>query len=65
MSALLEIRDLSVSYGAITALSSVSISVPAGEIVAVLGANGGGKTTLLKTISGLVQAGSGSIVFDG
>ena len=65
MSALLEIRDLSVSYGAIAALSSVSISVPAGEIVAVLGANGGGKTTLLKTISGLVQAGSGSIVFDG
>jgi branched-chain amino acid transport system ATP-binding protein len=65
VSALLEIRDLSVSYGAITALSSVSISVPAGEIVAVLGANGGGKTTLLKTISGLVQAGSGSIVFDG
>ncbi len=65
MSALLEIRDLSVSYGAINALSSVSLSVPAGEIVAVLGANGGGKTTLLKTISGLVRAQGGSIGFDG
>ena len=65
MSALLEIRDLSVSYGAIQALSSVSISVPAGQIVAVLGSNGGGKTTLLKTISGLVPAARGSIRFDG
>ncbi len=65
MSALLEIRDLCVSYGAIEALGSVSIDVPEGEIVAVLGANGGGKTTLLKTISGLVPARSGRIVFDG
>ncbi len=65
MSRILEIRNLSVSYGAIAALSSVSISVPAGQIVAVLGANGGGKTTLLKTISGLVRAQGGSIAFDG
>ena len=65
MSRILEIRNLSVSYGAITALSSVSISVPAGQLVAVLGANGGGKTTLLKTISGLVRAQGGSIAFDG
>lgn len=65
MSALLEIRNLSVSYGAIKALSLVNIMVPAGEIVAVLGANGGGKTTLLKTICGLVRAQSGSIEFDG
>ncbi|TVQ28791.1 MAG: ABC transporter ATP-binding protein [Spirochaetaceae bacterium] len=62
---MLEVRNLSVSYGAIGALNSVSISVPAGQIVAVLGANGGGKTTLLKTISGLVTARSGSITFDG
>ncbi|MFW5684321.1 MAG: ABC transporter ATP-binding protein [Spirochaetota bacterium] len=65
MSALLEIRNVSVSYGAIEALNSVDITVPEGEIVAVLGSNGGGKTTLLKTISGLVPPAGGSIVFDG
>jgi branched-chain amino acid transport system ATP-binding protein len=65
MSALLEIRNLSVSYGAIEALRDVSISVPKGEIIAVLGSNGGGKTTLLKKVSGLVPATGGSVVFDG
>jgi branched-chain amino acid transport system ATP-binding protein len=65
MSALLEIKDLSVSYGAIEALNSVSITVPEGNIVAVLGANGGGKTTLLKTVSGLVPPARGRITFDG
>jgi branched-chain amino acid transport system ATP-binding protein len=62
---LLEITDLSVSYGAIQALKSVSLEVPRGSIVAILGANGGGKTTLLKKISGLVPALSGSIRFEG
>lgn len=65
MSTLLEIKNLSVSYGAIEALSGVDMVVPEGEIVAVLGSNGGGKTTLLKKISGLVTAVSGQVLFDG
>ncbi len=65
MSALLEIKNLSVSYGAIEALRGVNLSVPEGEIVAVLGSNGGGKTTLLKKISGLVPATGGQVLFDG
>lgn len=65
MSALLEVNGVSVSYGAIEALREVSIRVPRGEIIAVLGSNGGGKTTLLKKISGLVPATSGTVIFDG
>ena len=62
---MLEVRDLSVSYGAVRALRSVSISTHAGAITAVLGANGAGKTTLLRTISGLVKPRQGTIVFEG
>mgnify|MGYP006267812153 CR=1 FL=1 len=65
MNALLEVQNLSVSYGAIEALRSVNLTVPEGSIVAVLGANGGGKSTLLKKISGLVPAVSGEVHFDG
>ncbi|MFW6313329.1 MAG: ABC transporter ATP-binding protein [Spirochaetota bacterium] len=65
MKTLLEVRDLSVSYGAIDALRGVNISVPEGSIVAVLGSNGGGKSTLLKKISGLIPAVSGAVLFDG
>ena len=65
MSNLLEVKDLSVSYGAIKALRKVSISVEKGSIVAILGSNGGGKTTLLKKISGLIEATDGSVMFDG
>jgi branched-chain amino acid transport system ATP-binding protein len=65
MKPLLEVRNLSVSYGAIEALRSVNLSVPEGGIVAVLGANGGGKSTLLKKISGLVPAVAGEVHFDG
>lgn len=57
----LEIRDLCVSYGPIHALRSVSIDVPDKQITALLGANGAGKTSLLRTISGLIQPKSGSI----
>jgi len=64
MSKLLVINDLSVSYGVIQALKSVSIEVEEGSIVAILGANGGGKTTLLKKITGLIEATEGSIIFD-
>ncbi len=64
MSNLLEISKLSVSYGIIDALKEVSINVPEGKIVAILGSNGGGKTTLLKKISGLVDSKSGTIIFN-
>ena len=61
---LLEVRDLSVSYGGIRALHGVSLRVEEGEIVALLGSNGAGKTTTLRAMSGLVPY-AGSIVFDG
>ena len=61
----LEVRDLSVSFGAVRALRSVSFEAEPGAITAVLGANGAGKTTLLRTISGLVKPVSGSVSFDG
>ncbi|MGS0971760.1 MAG: ABC transporter ATP-binding protein [Candidatus Izemoplasmataceae bacterium] len=65
MSALLEIQNLNVSYGAIRALKNVKIEVKEQSITAILGANGGGKSTLLKKISGIVDAQSGEIIFDG
>jgi branched-chain amino acid transport system ATP-binding protein len=61
----LEIRDLSVSYGAVQALRSVSFDAAPGAVTAVLGANGAGKTTLLRTISGLVRPQGGAVRFDG
>jgi len=61
----LEIRDLSVSFGAVQALRSVSFDAEPGAVTAVLGANGAGKTTLLRTISGLVKPHEGSVSFDG
>jgi branched-chain amino acid transport system ATP-binding protein len=64
-SLMLEIRDLSVSYGAVNALRSVSFDAEPGAVTAVLGANGAGKTTLLRTISGLVKPKGGSVSFDG
>lgn len=63
--ALLEIKDLEVNYGVIKAIKSVSFDVNEGEIIALIGANGAGKTTILHTITGLIQAKKGSIVFDG
>ncbi|MCL2217108.1 MAG: ABC transporter ATP-binding protein [Defluviitaleaceae bacterium] len=63
---LLEIRNLSVSYGAIRALKGISMDVPTGKIVVVLGANGAGKTTMMRTLSGVVQAStSGEILYKG
>jgi branched-chain amino acid transport system ATP-binding protein len=61
----LEIHALSVSYGAIAALHEVSFNVPQGEIVAIIGANGAGKSTILNTISGLLKPKSGEIIFKG
>src|ERR1700733_3596599 len=62
---MLEIRNLQVSYGAINALHGISLSVPAGKIVTLIGANGAGKTTTLKAISGLLKPRSGEIFYDG
>ena len=62
---MLEIRDLSVSFGAVHALRSVSFDAAPGAVTAVLGANGAGKTTLLRTISGLVKPREGSVRFGG
>jgi branched-chain amino acid transport system ATP-binding protein len=62
---LLDVTDLSVSYGSAQALDRVSLSVDDGEVVALIGANGAGKTTLLRTISGLKRAASGEISFLG
>ena len=62
---MLRVDSLRVSYGPVVALDGVSFEVADGSITAVLGANGAGKTSLLRTISGLVRARSGSIAFDG
>ena len=64
MKALLNVRDLCVAYGKVPAVRSVSIEVPAGRIVSVIGANGAGKSTLLNALMGLLPA-SGSISFEG
>jgi branched-chain amino acid transport system ATP-binding protein len=62
---LLDVRDLQVRYGAITAIKGISFDLRQGEIVALLGANGAGKTTTQKTISGMLRPAAGSITFDG
>lgn len=65
MSNILEIRDLVVSYGGIEAVKSVSLDVPQGEIVTLVGANGAGKSTTLKSIAGIVKPKSASIRYMG
>ena len=62
---MLEIKNLTVSYGAITALHGVSLSVRPGSIVTLIGANGAGKTTTLKTVSGLLRARGGEMLYEG
>lgn len=61
---MLKIKDLHVSYGGIKALRGIDLEVPDGKIVTLIGANGAGKSTTLRTISGLVKAESGSITYD-
>jgi branched-chain amino acid transport system ATP-binding protein len=60
---LLKLENLVVNYGSVRALKNVSLEVKAGEVVALLGANGAGKSTALRAISGLVKAKSGSIIY--
>jgi branched-chain amino acid transport system ATP-binding protein len=60
----LEINDIHVYYGKIEAIKGISVAVNQGEIVTLIGANGAGKTTMLKTVSGLRKVSTGSIIFD-
>lgn len=62
---LLEVRDLRVSYGGIEALKGVSFDVEEGQIITLIGANGAGKSTTLKAISGLVKSNAGTILYKG
>lgn len=62
---MLELKNLVVNYGVITALQGVSLTVEPGRIVTLIGANGAGKTTTLKTISGLLKPRSGGILYEG
>ncbi|MHA6794116.1 ABC transporter ATP-binding protein [Pseudonocardia bannensis] len=65
MTPFLEVRDLTVAYGAIQAVRGVSFTVEQGQIVSLIGSNGAGKTTTLRTISGLLRPVSGEILLDG
>ena len=62
---MLEIRDLQVSYGGIAALHGISLQVPAGSIVTLIGGNGAGKSSTLRAISGIAKVTGGSVVFEG
>ena len=62
---MLKISNLTVSYGGIQAVKGISLEVPDGKIVTLIGANGAGKSTTLRTISGLVKPQSGSVLWNG
>lgn len=62
---MLEVENISVHYGMIQAVKGISFEVKEGEIVSLIGANGAGKTTILRTISGLVRPSKGTILFEG
>ncbi len=63
--AMLEVKDLEVYYGMIQAIKGVSFHVDQGEVIALIGANGAGKTTILHTVTGLLSPKKGSVVFEG
>ena len=65
MSSMLEVKNIQVAYGKIVAVKDVSIDVKQGEIVTLIGSNGAGKSTTLRTISGLIKPKSGEILFNG
>lgn len=62
---MLEVRNLQVNYGVITALQGITLTVNQGDIVTLIGANGAGKTTTLRTISGLLRSRGGEILYEG
>src|SRR5689334_17203024 len=62
---ILELANVEASYGPVQALRGVTLAVPKGKIVTVLGANGAGKSTILKTISGIIDPSKGQIRFEG
>ncbi|MEO7298086.1 MAG: ATP-binding cassette domain-containing protein, partial [Verrucomicrobiota bacterium] len=62
---MLEVKNLTVNYGAISALHEISLQVKQGDIVTLIGGNGAGKTTTLRTISGLLQSKSGEVIYEG
>ncbi|HEV7376673.1 MAG TPA: ABC transporter ATP-binding protein [Pyrinomonadaceae bacterium] len=62
---MLKLENVSVNYGAINALSGISMSVEQGEVVTLIGANGAGKSTTLRTITGLLEPASGRVIFEG
>ncbi|MGN1141739.1 MAG: ABC transporter ATP-binding protein [Oliverpabstia sp.] len=63
--AMLEIKDLEVYYGVIQAIKGISFEVNKGEVIALIGANGAGKTTILHTITGLLSPKKGSVIYEG
>lgn len=63
--AMLEVKDLEVNYGVIKAIKGVSFEVNEGEVIALIGANGAGKTTILHTVSGLLSKTAGTVFFEG
>lgn len=63
--AMLEVKDLQVYYGVIQAIRDVSFEVNEGEVIALIGANGAGKTTILHTVTGLIPARGGEVIFEG
>lgn len=65
MAAMLEMKDVNVFYGNIHAIQNVNLTVNRGETVTLIGANGAGKSTTLRTISGLLKPKSGEIFFEG
>ena len=62
--AMLSVKDLHVHYGVIEAIKGINFEVNKGEVIALIGANGAGKTTTLHAVSGLIQASSGSVIFE-
>ncbi len=65
MSALLSTRDLTAFYGDFQALFGIDFEIAAGEIVAIIGSNGAGKSTFLRAVTGLLEAPADAVVFDG
>lgn len=63
--AMLKVTDLQVYYGVIQAIKGLSFEVNEGEVIALIGANGAGKTTILHTVTGLVESKNGTVEFEG